>query len=584
MGTLFNTKTRDFQQHPKYDEFGRENKTPQDTQLLVCTLILYPHLSCGENQQDPKETHQQTEVSKEIHQSKEVFKEIHQTEDRVQVGRPIKVLSYGRPCETSGLSEKPEWEVALDIRKLQTCGKHFLKSSFFARTQALFVDSINDKCSDQFINHLFALIASAWSPHSTLVFNNIPNMMNLDVKTRLPKTLQKLEDLKSKKEEELTDYEKKLKEKTKEMKAVESFIPKTYCLPDDLPSLTLDHPFLDSPVISKPPRKAKGMGIDIYPSGSQFLQHYDSLPSLNENKTMVVSTYVLNPLLYYGHKFTTRMNVLVLSVSPLVVVFIRQVFLFSHSPYSNDSFSSQFSHITNKAINKHHPDYVGSIVHHDMHYFADGFGDQVSEHQIDKMIADTFEIIVKTCFSLQYSLPEHVLKKLALGLKKGVNFFQLLGFDFLYDDQGNTWLMEVNVDPGMCPIPPSCAGQNINALYPIIFDPNMSIFHPRHHSSTPLSSENHNDIHDKVKDTEKNYTNVKNMIEFPWTVLIDESVDPPYLVLNDDLIARFKGAPPVCEQTEDTKNQLREYLTNNKDKEDTCNYDNNAPFEKQIQL
>ena len=80
----------------------------------------------------------------------------------------------------------------------------------------------------------------------------------------------------------------------------------------------------------------------------------------------MVSRYIDNPLLCFGHKFDLRLYVIVTSFEPLRVYLYREGLVrFASESYNNDdiiSEQSKFSHLTNYSINKNNINYVQNDV------------------------------------------------------------------------------------------------------------------------------------------------------------------------------------------------------------------------------
>jgi hypothetical protein len=80
----------------------------------------------------------------------------------------------------------------------------------------------------------------------------------------------------------------------------------------------------------------------------------------------VVSRYIDNPLILFGHKFDLRIYVVVTSFDPLRVYIYREgLARFASEKYSNEVFTdekSKFSHLTNYSINKNNENYIQNEV------------------------------------------------------------------------------------------------------------------------------------------------------------------------------------------------------------------------------
>ena len=108
--------------------------------------------------------------------------------------------------------------------------------------------------------------------------------------------------------------------------------------------------------ISKPHSSSRGRGIYIDNDPKQ----------INRAEPCVVSRYIDNPLILFGHKFDLRIYVVVTSFDPLRIYIYREgLARFASEKYSNEVFTdekSKFSHLTNYSINKNNENYIQNEV------------------------------------------------------------------------------------------------------------------------------------------------------------------------------------------------------------------------------
>jgi len=78
-----------------------------------------------------------------------------------------------------------------------------------------------------------------------------------------------------------------------------------------------------------------------------------------KNEPVVISRYIDNPLLIYGHKFDLRIYVVVTCYDPLRVYIYREGLVrFATEKYDKSgNCSSVYAHLTNYSINKKHENY-----------------------------------------------------------------------------------------------------------------------------------------------------------------------------------------------------------------------------------
>ena len=87
----------------------------------------------------------------------------------------------------------------------------------------------------------------------------------------------------------------------------------------------------------------------------------NSIKQVPRHDNVVISRYIDNPLLLYGHKFDLRIYVVVTSYDPLRVYIYREGLVrFASEKYDLSKFSDEtkFSHLTNYSINKKNENYV----------------------------------------------------------------------------------------------------------------------------------------------------------------------------------------------------------------------------------
>lgn len=90
-----------------------------------------------------------------------------------------------------------------------------------------------------------------------------------------------------------------------------------------------------------------------------MVNHYDNV---NKHEACVVSRYIDNPLVLFGHKFDLRLYVVVTCFDPLRIYIYREGLVrFASEKYNNEDLVSdeaKFSHLTNYSINKKNQKYV----------------------------------------------------------------------------------------------------------------------------------------------------------------------------------------------------------------------------------
>ena len=154
----------------------------------------------------------------------------------------------------------------------------------------------------------------------------------------------------------------------------------------------------------------------------------------------VIQKYIEKPLLYYGRKFDIRMWAIVTAKN--------EIFLFTkgYLRTSSENFDlknqDNYVHLTNNCLQKHGGNYGqhedGNTLPLDAlnKYFAEMFPEHnptVENHILPRMR----DIVIDTILSVKKELNPMNRK----------NVFELLGYDFMIDEDLRTWLIEVNTNP-----------------------------------------------------------------------------------------------------------------------------------------
>ncbi|XGW07136.1 hypothetical protein V3C99_016999 [Haemonchus contortus] len=223
------------------------------------------------------------------------------------------------------------------------------------------------------------------------------------------------------------------------------FIPEFFVTPRDLLLLekAVKQLTADSTFIVKPVSSSRGQGIF-------FASTIEEIPKAD---TLLVSRYVENPLLVYGHKFDLRIYVAVTSFYPLIVyVYSEGLTRVASEKYCSELDSRDaFIHLTNYSINKNNSNFVRneSMASEDFgHKWTLGaLLRHLEKDRIDsKMLMLRIEdIIIKTLLSVQTRITSACRTSTPY---VGTNF-ELFGFDILVDAKLKPWLLEVNLSPSL---------------------------------------------------------------------------------------------------------------------------------------
>lgn len=175
--------------------------------------------------------------------------------------------------------------------------------------------------------------------------------------------------------------------------------------------------------ILKPALLNNGQHIKIFTQLSQ-IEAYLLQPN-HLGGPHVLQRYIPNPSLYEGRKYSLRFFVVITQESGAFLY--QQGYLnVALAPYSAVNFSDLSLHVTNEHLNGHTP----SI-------------EQVPSSTVPQAVI---------CYSQIYAITQAVTHALEIEFpqaytSKKDRTFAVFGFDFMLDEQGRTWLLEVNHGP-----------------------------------------------------------------------------------------------------------------------------------------
>eukprot|EP00357_Protocruzia_adherens_P016339 CAMPEP_0115017808 /NCGR_PEP_ID=MMETSP0216-20121206/28364_1 /TAXON_ID=223996 /ORGANISM="Protocruzia adherens, Strain Boccale" /LENGTH=753 /DNA_ID=CAMNT_0002388749 /DNA_START=129 /DNA_END=2390 /DNA_ORIENTATION=+ len=179
---------------------------------------------------------------------------------------------------------------------------------------------------------------------------------------------------------------------------------------------------------------------------------YELKEQVKKHHNNIFQRYMESPLLIKGRKFDYRVFMLVASCEPYLVLFSDGYFRLSLEPYTLANFSegksAKTTHLTNAAVQKKHPDFKEKKEDTiwNLEQFADYMtacrganneGENFSAEDVErahKRIRQICLLVFKTC------KPK---------LRGRFGFFDLFGLDFLFDENLNPFLLEVNTNPAL---------------------------------------------------------------------------------------------------------------------------------------
>lgn len=214
------------------------------------------------------------------------------------------------------------------------------------------------------------------------------------------------------------------------------------------------------PIILKPSMQACGNGIRCITSMTQLPRDDPFL----EIKS-VAQHYIPNPILLDGFKVTFRIYVLISSYAPLrAYIYPNGLGRICSHRFTTDlaSFQDLFAHLTNYDINKHNLDdfleHKGDQMENDG-LATDGlrtdFASVMSYLKRQGYDTDLLWQRMKHTTALTLLATDPKISSISAGsVKFRGTTFEILGFDFLVDEDMNPWILEVNHAPNLEPHTP----------------------------------------------------------------------------------------------------------------------------------
>jgi tubulin polyglutamylase TTLL5 len=184
---------------------------------------------------------------------------------------------------------------------------------------------------------------------------------------------------------------------------------------------------------------SRGRGISVV----------NDIGSVSYSERVVCQRYLTNPLLLSGYKFDLRIYVLVTSFSPLEAFVFREGFArMSSQKFSLEkgSIANKWVHLTNSSIQKNAKDTMPAD--NPCKTSGENGGSKISLTHLWKALekegVDTKNMWKKVC--------DLCLKTLMVSedsIPSQPNAFEVFGFDVIFDENLNAWLIEVNASPAM---------------------------------------------------------------------------------------------------------------------------------------
>ena len=231
-----------------------------------------------------------------------------------------------------------------------------------------------------------------------------------------------------------------------------NYIPETYLFPDDKYQILekfKDYQYNPEDVwLFKPARSSFAHGIKI-------INNYTDIKNANQ-KSYLISRYIMNPLLINGKKFDFRAYVLVTGMNPLKIYFYKDGYLkisVKNFTLSKESINDGCIHITTSDTNlecfkgkeyKYDTDIYDEKSHFWSYLHFERYCNKrgINYTNIMEQMKDIF---IKTFISLNVNFLELIEKRKI----NDRNLFQLYGLDLMVDENNKVHLLELNRNPSM---------------------------------------------------------------------------------------------------------------------------------------
>lgn len=240
---------------------------------------------------------------------------------------------------------------------------------------------------------------------------------------------------------------------TSRVENYKSFYPETYILKNNnekdlenfISKFSKDSKGSKDMWIVKPSNLRQGLDIKIHDSLDSITNFIlENEKDNTKTDEYVVQKYIKHPLLYQGRKFDVRIHVLLdehmnIYIYPLTLC--RTVGRKYTPELTGNWREDKYVHITNHSLQKYDKLYYSKYEKSNIILLKDM---KIEGLNLYENFIPIWSSIIKKILKSSEDL---LLKNLPINNKK--HFYELFGFDFIIDDNLKTWLLEINLNPGL---------------------------------------------------------------------------------------------------------------------------------------